>query len=264
MVEIFCIQRRTNVNKRIYRVVLAVLALQLLIGCVSQPQYSDYMGMTQEDALAALNRKKTNNTIKIAANWLLAGYGTFWIASVLDTIRLLTFSGDFVKVEGQIKATSAPGTMVGSSSMATAGSVQRTEFTGTQEINAAALDGAIGNAAKSLQDKLPKNMVVAVLSVTASNRNTSEYVIGELEYQFVNAGGYRIVDRRRIEQIRDEQNFQISGDVSDDSAVSLGNMLGANIVITGEISGVGAQQRLILKALNVQTAEIISIARESL
>jgi len=40
-------------------------------------------------------------------------------------------------------------------------------------------------------------------------------------------------------------------------------MLGANIVITGNISGMGNTQRLTLKALEVKTAQIITMARES-
>jgi len=90
------------------------------------------------------------------------------------------------------------------------------------------------------------------------------YNIGELEYNLVNSGRFRIVDRRRLDQIRNEQNFQLSGDVDDNSAVSIGNMLGANIVITGEITGSGSNQRLIIKALDVRTGQIISMAREQL
>jgi hypothetical protein len=39
-------------------------------------------------------------------------------------------------------------------------------------------------------------------------------------------------------------------------------MLGANIVITGGLTGSGSSQRLTLKALNVQSAQIMAMARE--
>jgi hypothetical protein len=44
---------------------------------------------------------------------------------------------------------------------------------------------------------------------------------------------------------------------------SIGNMLGASIVITGNINGTGSSRRLTLKALDVETAEIVSTAREA-
>jgi len=124
------------------------------------------------------------------------------------------------------------------------------------------LEGALNNAAETLVDSMPQNATVAILSVYSDNRETAEYVIDELEYKLVNSRKFQIVDRRRLEQIRREQNFQLSGDVDDNSAVSIGNMLGATIVITGDISGSGSSRRLVLKALDVKTARIITMARE--
>jgi hypothetical protein len=47
------------------------------------------------------------------------------------------------------------------------------------------------------------------------------------------------------------KRFQMYGDVSDDSAVLIGHFLGADVVITGTITGTGDQRRLRLRALNV-------------
>ena len=54
------------------------------------------------------------------------------------------------------------------------------------------------------------------------------------------------------------------GDVDDDSAVSIGQMLGANIVITGDVTGSTSSLWLNLRALDVRTARIIAMAREQL
>jgi curli biogenesis system outer membrane secretion channel CsgG len=88
--------------------------------------------------------------------------------------------------------------------------------------------------------------------------------VDELEYRLVEAKKFKIVDRKSLEAVRLEQNFQASGNVGDESAVSIGNMLGAAIVITGDISGSGNSRRLNLKALDVQTGEIVVTAREPL
>jgi hypothetical protein len=45
--------------------------------------------------------------------------------------------------------------------------------------------------------------------------------------------------------------------------VEIGKILGASIVITASISGSGTMRRLTLKALDVKTARIVSMARES-
>ena len=118
--------------------------------------------------------------------------------------------------------------------------------------------GAVDRAAETLLDSMPHDSTIAILNVNSMDSVSAEFIIDELEFIIVNSRRFRIVDRRRLEQIRIEQNFQLSGDVSDDSAVSIGNMLGASIVITGDIT----DNRLVLRVLDVQTAQIIAMARE--
>ena len=111
-------------------------------------------------------------------------------------------------------------------------------------------------------DIMPRDATIAILNVYSEDRAIAEHIIDELEFLLVNSRRFMIVDRRRLEQIRREQNFQASGDVDDSSAVSIGNMLGATIVITGDITGTGSSRRLVLRALDVRTAQIITMARE--
>jgi len=124
------------------------------------------------------------------------------------------------------------------------------------------VDTAINASASALINDMPANATIAILSVYSDDRSTAEYVIDELEFKFVESKKFKIVDRRRLEQVRREQNFQSSGDVDDNSAVSIGNMLGASIVITGDVSRTGTSGRLVLRALDVKTAQIVTMARE--
>jgi TolB-like protein len=124
------------------------------------------------------------------------------------------------------------------------------------------IEEAINEACDTLIGDLPQDSTVAVLSVSSSDRNMAVFVIDEIEFQLVNSKQFSIVDRKTLDSIRFEQNFQMSGDVDDSSAVSIGNMLGASVVITGSITGSGKMQRLTVKALDVKTAKIITMARE--
>jgi hypothetical protein len=109
---------------------------------------------------------------------------------------------------------------------------------------------------------IPRNTTVAVLNISSDNTSLSETIIDELEFNLVSARQFTIVDRARLDQIRREQNFQMSGDVSDDSAVSIGGMLGANIVIVGVVNTDGSTGRITVRALDTQTAQIVTMARE--
>jgi TolB-like protein len=125
------------------------------------------------------------------------------------------------------------------------------------------LEAALDRAARTLINEMQVDATIATLSVSSNDRDMAAYVLDELEYKLVQARKFSIVDRRQLEQIRAEQNFQLSGDVSDASAVSIGQMLGASIVITGDISSFGTAMRISLRAIDVRTARILTIARES-
>jgi hypothetical protein len=130
-------------------------------------------------------------------------------------------------------------------------------------VNNVPVEAAVIRASRNLLIGLPDNSRIAVISVSSNNRDLSALVVDELEFNLVSAQRFTIVDRQTLNAIRSEQNFQMSGDVSDESAVSIGKLLGANIVITGSIIGTDTNQRLSLKALNVQTAQIITMVRET-
>ena len=109
---------------------------------------------------------------------------------------------------------------------------------------------------------IPNGATLAVLSIATNDPEVAEFVIEELAYLMVETRKFRVVDRKSLDAVREEHSFQISGDVDDNSAISIGKMLGASIVITGSVSGSGATRRLRAKALNVQTAEIVAMASE--
>ena len=133
---------------------------------------------------------------------------------------------------------------------------------GSTYVNQNRLEGAIKKAAEIIINDMPQNANIAILNMMSSDVSAAEYAIDELEFSLVESKKFKIVDRRLISRILNEQNFQLSGDVDDDSAVSIGKLIGANIVVTGSISGSGSTQRLFLRILDVQTGQITKMVRE--
>jgi hypothetical protein len=124
------------------------------------------------------------------------------------------------------------------------------------------IEGAINKVCETLISRLPPNSTIAVLSVSSPDKDVASFVVDEIEFQLVDAYMFDMVDRKTLDSIRFEQNFQMSGEVDDGSAVSIGNLIGANVVITGAITGSKKNQRLTVKALDVKTGKIVSMARE--
>jgi len=111
----------------------------------------------------------------------------------------------------------------------------------------------------ALSERIPLNSQLAVVNISASNPREASYYLNELTSHFVNSRRFRVLDRQNVDTVLAEHDFQLSGLVSDDEVVSIGEFLGASIVITGTISGTGLQRRLTVKAIDVRTGEIIAM-----
>jgi PBP1b-binding outer membrane lipoprotein LpoB len=140
----------------------------------------------------------------------------------------------------------------------------RRQMQGSRVRSASDTEAAILRVSEKFIEALPENAIIAVLNIYASEKEIALFIMDELQFQLVESGKFKIVDRRSFDVIRAEQNFQMSGEVSDESAVSIGSLLGANIVITGAVSGSENARRLTVKALDVKTGEITANAREAL
>ena len=118
------------------------------------------------------------------------------------------------------------------------------------------LDIAIRDASDYLSNNIPKGSKIVILNVQSDSEALSEYIIDELIANAVNDKLFSVVDRQQLDLIRQEQNFQFSGEVDDDFALDVGRFFGAQTIVSGRMNPLGDRYRLIVRALNVQTAEV--------
>jgi TolB-like protein len=123
---------------------------------------------------------------------------------------------------------------------------------------AVVLDEAINDSVNYLVERLEPGTKVAVLNFSASPA-ISNYVIEEITVFLVNDSNFTVVDRSELELLQEEMNFQLSGDVSDESAQSIGKKLGAQTIISGSLSPLGNRWRMRIRALEVETAKVQGI-----
>ena len=118
------------------------------------------------------------------------------------------------------------------------------------------LDLAIKEAAAQMEGNIPGGTKIALISVASSSTQFSEYVISRLEAALVSGKKLVVVDRANLDKIRAEQGFQLSGEVDDNSAKSIGKLLGAGAIVTGAFMSLGDMYSLTLKAINIETATV--------
>jgi TolB-like protein len=122
-----------------------------------------------------------------------------------------------------------------------------------QQLN---LDAVIERSARAVEESLPEGTKVAVLNFVSASEIFSDHVIDELTGKLVNGRKITIVDRRNLALITNEMNLQLSGDVSDESAQAIGRMLGAQSIISGNLTNMGTFYRFRIRVINVETVAI--------
>jgi hypothetical protein len=118
------------------------------------------------------------------------------------------------------------------------------------------LDAAVKEAAAQMETKIPPKTMIALVSVASPSTAFSTQVLTRLESAIVSGGRLVVVDRANLDKVREEQGFQLSGEVDDESAKSIGKLLGAGAIVTGSLTDLGDVYSLTFKAINIETATV--------
>ncbi len=103
---------------------------------------------------------------------------------------------------------------------------------------------------------------IAVLPL--SNLGISSHEVAaltdRLRSELFSTDRFRVLERNLMEQILQEQDFQLSGCTTDECAVQVGQLLGVQQMIGGSISLVGETFTTSIRLINVETGEILKVA----
>jgi hypothetical protein len=119
---------------------------------------------------------------------------------------------------------------------------------------------AIEQSAEKICADLPAGSRVAIVAWESASAGLSDYIMEELTGALVGRG-MEVTDRQNLEYVYRELKLQMSGEVSDESARSIGRFLGADLVITGQLTELGGPYRYRASAVNVEHATRDSVTR---
>jgi TolB-like protein len=132
-------------------------------------------------------------------------------------------------------------------------------FAGLANLNAQnnlVLDDAIRQSAVEIEGRLIQGNKIVILNFSSPSVRLSNYVIDELTGAIVNGGKITVVDRQNLALIQQEMSFQLSGEVSDESAQEIGRKLGAQSIVSGSIEDLGQFYRIRFRVIEVVSAAI--------
>ena len=88
-------------------------------------------------------------------------------------------------------------------------------------------------------------------------KSDSHTYFSDIITNFLSQSDYEIVERGRIESIIEELKLSQTEWSSKDTALRIGKLIGAHIIITGNISAYRGKEQVNIRAFNVETSEIL-------
>ena len=127
--------------------------------------------------------------------------------------------------------------------------------------DAITLEQAIDEAAAAFSSRIKAGSTVVVVGISSDSNELSEFIADELSYKIYSLNKLKVAERKSLDAIKKEMNFQLSGEVSDDTIKQIGNMTGASTVIVGTFKIQRTHYLLTIKALDVSTAIVQAMHR---
>ena len=108
----------------------------------------------------------------------------------------------------------------------------------------------------------PASPLIAAVLPFAAGQEAEDLGLGRsaahfLENKLTGNPHLRLIERSRIDDIIGELKFQQSGLVDNDTAVEMGKLLGARLIITGSFDRTGADLVITARIVDVETGEIL-------
>jgi hypothetical protein len=120
------------------------------------------------------------------------------------------------------------------------------------------LDRAIGEAVTELNTRLSPGTTVAMVNFNSGSEKMAAFVIEEVHRLLVQTQILTVIERRQIDLLREELNFQMSGEVSDETFQGIGNMIGLEHIITGTMERIDRVYRFRIWVVDVASARIMA------
>lgn len=110
---------------------------------------------------------------------------------------------------------------------------------------------------------IPQDTPVAVIPLSAGKalEANAEYFTEQLYFAAAEYKGFKSVERKDLQKILNEIQFTLSGLVSDEDMLKLGDITGAKLLITGSVYEKDDNYEVYLKLLRVENGEVLSVTR---
>ncbi len=115
--------------------------------------------------------------------------------------------------------------------------------------------------AKSMQEE--KKTRIAILDFTDLQGNVSDlgrFISEKLIIKLFETKKFNIIERNKLNKILEEQKFQVSDLVDEESAKRIGKIIGVDAIVIGTVTDLGEQIDINARLLSIETGSVFAVA----
>lgn len=122
--------------------------------------------------------------------------------------------------------------------------------------------GIVHDISAGQKEKGENLLNVAMLEMVdlRENRPTkaTSILTNELQDKLAKSGQFKFIERRKLNQVIEEQKLRMTGMVSEASAVKIGGLSGANYIITSSLGVLGETSVIYVQVTNTENGKIVT------
>ena len=102
-----------------------------------------------------------------------------------------------------------------------------------------------------------KTLAIIDFKYNGVSKSESKNIVSKIESEVQDLGFFTLVERNQIEEILIEQGFQQSGCTTNECAVEIGKLLGADKLLLGSIGKTGSLYTINTRIVSVESGKVL-------
>jgi len=110
------------------------------------------------------------------------------------------------------------------------------------------------------QNQKTKIAVIEFSDIQGNITDLGKYLAEELTTRLYLTGSFEVVERQLLNKVIEEQHLGLTGYIDDNTAVSLGNILGIDAIASGSITDLGKNVKVNARLISAESGKVFSVA----
>lgn len=110
------------------------------------------------------------------------------------------------------------------------------------------------------QSNVRKIAVIEFADLEGNVTQLGRFIAEELITRFFTTGKFEVVERNLLQKVLEEQKLGTSGYIDQETAISIGQILGVDAIITGSLTDLGENVKINSRLISTETGSVFAVA----